>query len=125
MRAGQNHSRPVGERDAVRVVVALEFKDVVATARKPIRMPGLAEVRLLEKVVVAASGHQKILAQQRAHDPSDLGVQQHLLGEVIRGDKGVAIAGSEVVATAVEALVDDAFEDHQTGGDKIHDAIVV
>jgi hypothetical protein len=109
----------------MRVVIALEFKDVVATARKSVRMPSLAEVRLLEKVVVAASGHQEVLAQQRARNPGDSGMQEHLLSEVVRGDKGVAIAGSEVVATAIEALVDDAFEDDQAGGDKVHDAVVV
>ena len=52
-------------------------------------------------------------------------MQEHLLGEVVRGDKGVAVAGIEIVAAAVEALVDDAFEDDQAGGDKVHDTVVV
>ena len=88
-------------------------------------MPGLAQVRVFEIVVVTASGHQKIRAQKRAHDAGDLGVQKHLMSKVVRGDKGIAVAAVEVVAAAVEFAVDNAFEDDETRGDEIHDAIVV
>ena len=88
-------------------------------------MPGLAEVRLLEEVVVAAAGHEEVLAQEGARDTGDLGMEEHLPGELLRGDEGVAVAGGEIVAAAVEALVDDAVEDDHTRGDEVHDAVVV
>ena len=81
MGTGQDHGRSVFNVHVLRIVVALEFVDLVTETGNAVRMPVLSRDRLAYQVMVASSRHKEIRTEQRTDQARQPGMEQDLADE--------------------------------------------